>query len=131
MSQSLMSTFAVDTEGHEERCFNFNSQWIERGRGLLGSSEGETTTTHASEHVFVSQMDHFASWESGSPDLQTDLDGKIGKEGEFEKVSTRLLGICAWMVGNCNGLKARLIATLAKSIGSGKRQAIVHAVFSM
>jgi hypothetical protein len=32
MSQSLMSAFAVDTQRHGERCFDFNSQWIERGR---------------------------------------------------------------------------------------------------
>jgi hypothetical protein len=69
MSQSLMSAFAVDTESHGERCFDFNSQWIERGRGLLGSSDGKATASHASEYAFVSKMDHFASWESGSPDL--------------------------------------------------------------
>ena len=69
MSQSLISTFAVDTEGHGQWCFDFNSQWIERGRGLLGSSDGKATASHASEYAFVSKMDHFASWESGSPDL--------------------------------------------------------------
>ena len=69
MSQSLMSTFAVDTEGHGERCFNLHSQWIERGRGLLGSSDGKATASHASEYVFVSHMGHFAPWECGSPDL--------------------------------------------------------------
>lgn len=83
MSKRLMSTFAVDAESHGERCFDFNSQWIERGRWLLGSSKGETTTSHVFEHVFVTQMDHFAPWESGSPDLQTDLEGKIWEEAEI------------------------------------------------